>query len=99
VGAVNFKVWENELKEGKIDSQQISVIWQTPKYPDYNWTIRGDADKTFGENFIKKVQTAVVNMKDPDLLASFPRSAFIPADNTMYQPILEVGTEIGIIRN
>jgi phosphonate transport system substrate-binding protein len=37
-------------------------------------------------------------MKGPDLLASFPRSAFIPADNTMYQPILDVGTEIGILR-
>jgi phosphonate transport system substrate-binding protein len=98
VGAVNFEVWENEMKEGRIDSQKISVIWQTPKYPDYNWTIRGDADKTFGAGFIKKVQTALVSMKDPDLLASFPRSAFIPADNSMYQPILDVGTEIGILR-
>jgi phosphonate transport system substrate-binding protein len=98
VGAVNFKVWENEMKAGRIDPQKISVIWQTPEYPDYNWTIRGDADKTFGAGFIKKVQTALVSMKDPDLLASFPRSAFIPADNTMYQPILNVGTDIGILR-
>lgn len=98
VGAVNFKVWENEIKEGNIDSQKISVIWQTPEYPDYNWTIRGDADKAFGAGFIKKVQTALVAMKDPDLLASFPRSAFIPADNALYQPILDVGTEIGILR-
>jgi phosphonate transport system substrate-binding protein len=98
VGAVNFKVWENEMKAGRIDPQKISVIWQTPEYPDYNWTIRGDADKTFGAGFIQKVQTALVSMKDPDLLASFPRSAFIPADNTMYQPILNVGTDIGILR-
>jgi len=98
VGAVNFKVWENEMKAGRIDSQKISVIWQTPEYPDYNWTIRGDADKTFGAGFSKKVQAALVSMKNPDLLASFPRSAFIPSDNTMYQPILEVGTEIGILR-
>jgi len=98
VGAVNFKVWESEMQEGKIDPQKVSVIWQTPEYPDYNWTIRGDADKTFGESFIQKVQAALVAMKDPDLLASFPRSAFIPADNGMYQPILDVGTEIGILR-
>jgi phosphonate transport system substrate-binding protein len=37
-------------------------------------------------------------MKDPDLLASFPRSAFILADNAMYQPIYKVGTQIGIFR-
>ena len=98
VGAVNFKVWETEMKEGKIDSQKVSVIWQTPEYPDYNWTIRGDVDETFGQGFIEKVQAALVAMKDPDLLASFPRSAFIPADNSMYQPILDVGTKIGILR-
>jgi len=98
VGAVNFKVWENEMKAGRIDPQKISIIWQTPEYPDYNWTIRGDAEKIFGAGFIKKVQTALVSMKDPDLLASFPRSAFIPADNSMYQPILDVGTEIEILR-
>jgi len=98
VGAVNFKVWETEMKEGQIDSQKVSVIWQTPEYPDYNWTIRGDVDEAFGPGFIEKVKAALVAMKDPDLLASFPRSAFIPADNGMYQPILDVGTEIGILR-
>lgn len=98
VGAVNFKVWENEMKDGKIDPQKVRVIWKTPEYPDYNWTIRGDVDKTYGRGFIDKVKKALINMKDPDLLSSFPRSAFIPADNAMYQPILDVGTEIGIFQ-
>lgn len=51
VGAVNFKVWENEKKAGKIDPSKVSVIWQTPTYPDYNWSIRGDVDKRFGAGF------------------------------------------------
>jgi phosphonate transport system substrate-binding protein len=98
VGAVNFKVWETEMKEGKIDPQKVIVIWQTPEYPDYNWTIRGDVDQTYGKGFADKAQKALVEMKDPNLLASFPRAAFIPADNTMYQPILDVGTDIGILQ-
>lgn len=98
VGAVNFKVWEKEMKEGRIDPQKVIVIWKTPVYPDYNWTIRGDLDDTYGKGFIKKVQKALVNMKAPDLLASFPRSSFIRADNSMYQPVLDVGRKIGILR-
>jgi phosphonate transport system substrate-binding protein len=98
VGAVNFKVWENEVKAGKVDPDKVRVIWETPEYPDYNWTIRGDVDDTFGDGFVKKVQAALLAMQDPDLLASFPRSAFILADNAMYQPIVEVGTQIGIFR-
>lgn len=98
VGAVNFKVWEKEMKEGRIDPRKVTVIWKTPEYPDYNWTIRGDVDETYGNGFSRKVQKALVNMKAPELLASFPRSAFIRADNKMYQPVLDVGREIGILR-
>ncbi len=99
VGAVNFKVWEKEIQEGKIDTTKVQVIWSTPDYPDYNWSIRPDMEKEFGEGFIAKVQKALVNMKDKELLDSFPRTRFVPADNSMYKPILDTATEIGIIRN
>jgi len=98
VGATNFKVWESEVKAGNVDPKKVRVIWQTPTYPDYNWTIRGDVEKSFGEGFIQKVQNALLEMNDPELLESFPRKRFIPADNSMYQPILDTAVEIGIIR-
>ncbi len=97
VGAVNYKVWENAMKAGNIDPQKVRIIWKTPAYPDYNWTIRGDVEKKFGKGFIKKVQDALVNMNDRDLLDSFPRKRFIPAENSIYKPILDTAIEIGII--
>lgn len=97
VGAVNFKVWENELKAGKIDPSKVSVIWKTPTYPDYQWTVRGDADKRFGAGFKAKLRTALLGMKDADLLAAFPRKSFVPAKNSDYEPILKTGRSIGLI--
>ncbi len=97
VGAVNFKVWDKELKEGKIDTKKVSVIWTTPTYPDYQWTIRGDADKVWGEGFTDKVKAALIDLKDPDLLGRFPRSGFIEAKNADYKPILETAKSIGLI--
>ena len=97
VGAVNFKVWENELKEGKVDPAKVSVIWKTPPYPDYQWSIRGDVDARWGAGFEDKVKAALLNMKDPELLASFPRSGFIAASNTDFQPILDTAREIKLI--
>lgn len=97
VGAVNFKVWENEARAGKIDPSKVSVIWKTPPYPDYQWTIRGEVDKAFGPGFKDRVQQALLDLEDPDLLASFPRSGFIRARNSDYRPILEVGKSIGLI--
>ncbi len=97
VGAVNFKVWENETKAGKIDPAKVSIIWVTPPYPDYQWTIRADVDKVWGKGFKQRVTQALLNMDDPDLLASFPRKSFIPASNDDYQPILDTGKEIGLL--
>ena len=54
-GALNFKVWETELSEGPIDTTRVRVIWETPTYPDYNWSIRGDVETVYGKGFIQKV--------------------------------------------
>ena len=99
VGAMNFKVWLKEVEAGKVDPTKVQVIWRTPGYPDYNWTIRGSVDETYGEGFIKKVQGALLDITDPAILNAFPRAKFIPADNSMYQPILDTAIEVGIIRN
>ena len=97
VGAVNFKVWENENKAGKIDAAKVKVVWKTPTYPDYQWTIRGDVESRFGAGFKAKVKSVLLNLKDKDLLAAFPRKGFVPATNADYKPILETGQAIGLM--
>tara|TARA_B110000008_G_scaffold189076_1_gene187876 strand:+ start:5464 stop:6372 length:909 start_codon:yes stop_codon:yes gene_type:complete len=97
VGAVNFKVWEKELASGKVDTNKVSVIWTTPTYPDYQWTIRNDVDQRFGADFKQLVRKTLLEMNDPDLLASFPRQSFIPASNADYAPIENTARAIGLI--
>jgi phosphonate transport system substrate-binding protein len=97
VGAVNYKVWETALAAGKIDTSKVKVIWETPGYPDYQWTIRAGVDTKFGKGFADKVQAALLNMNSPELLNSFPRSSFIGATNKDFEPILTVAKKIGLI--
>jgi phosphonate transport system substrate-binding protein len=97
VGAVNYKVWETALAAGKIDTNKVNVIWQTPAYPDYQWTIRAGVDADFGEGFADKVQAVLLNMNNPELLNSFPRSSFVNADNKDFEPVLDVAKKIGLI--
>jgi len=97
LGALNFKVWDSALAKGEIDLSKVSIIWETPEYPDYQWTIRGDVSVQWGEGFSQKVQQALLNIKDPELLNSFPRQGFIPASNEDYDPILNTAKSIGII--
>ncbi len=97
MGAINYSVWDKELEAGNVDTDAVKVIWTTPHYPDYQWSIRGDVNERFGEGFMKRVQEALLAMDDPELLESFPRSGFIPASNEDYEPIRVVGEQIGII--
>lgn len=97
VGALNYTVYETAVAEGAPEAATTRVIWKTPPYPDYNWTIRGDADERFGEGFTERVKQALIGMDDPDLLASFPREGFIEATNDDYTPIEETGRALGIL--
>ena len=97
VGAVNFKVWDREVQNGKIDTSKVKVIWKTPAYPDYQFTIRGDVNKDFGVGFALRVQEALINLKDKEILDAMPRKRLIKAKSSDFDPILKVGKEIGLI--
>lgn len=97
LGALNYTVWENEVEAGNIDTANVVVIWKTPHYPDYQWTVRGDVDKRFGNGFTERLRKALLGLEDPDLLARFPRSGFIPATNADYVMIRDVAEQIDLL--
>ena len=97
IGALNYTVYEQAVAEGAPEVETAKVIWKTPPYPDYNWTIRGDVDARWGEGFADRVQAALVGMDDPELLAAFPRNAFIPAANEDYAPIEQVARDLDLL--
>ena len=91
VGVLDYTVWELERKAGKIDAAQVTVIWESPTYPDYQWTVRGDVDKVYGAGFKEKLRAALLAIDDPAILTQFARSKFIPAKSSDYAPLAEVG--------
>ena len=90
LGAMDYTVYETEKKAGKVEDSKVTVIWETPAFPDYQFTIRGDVDKTFGAGFKDKVKQAILGLEDQEILGFFARSKFIPASNNQYKPIEDV---------
>jgi phosphonate transport system substrate-binding protein len=89
-GVLDYTVWDLDKKAGKVDEGQVQVIWETPTFPDYNWTVRGDVDSVYAAGFKDKLQAALLAIDDPAILEQFARSKFIPAKNSDYAPIEEV---------
>ena len=84
VGILDYSVWELDRKAGKVDPAQVAVIWETPTFPDYQWTVRGDVDHIYGAGFKDKLTAAILAIDDPAILAQFGRSKFIPARDSDY---------------
>lgn len=97
VGAMDYSVFELERKAGRVDPAKVSVIWETPPYPDYNWTVRGDVDMRFGPGFKDRLQAALLAVRDPAILEQFGRTGFIAARNADYDPVEQVARAAGLI--
>lgn len=97
IGAVNFTSYDDMVKAGKVDPKVARLVWRTPAYPDYNFTVRGDADQRFGAGFTEKLKAAILGMSDPAILAAFPRKRFIPATNADYAPIEDVAKQLNLL--
>ena len=97
VGALSYTVWERAVKENTVDTSKVKLIWKTPEYPDYNWSIRGDVDKTFGEGFSAKVQKALLDLDDAEILKHFSRTKFINAENGMFKPVYDTAKKLDLI--
>ena len=97
IGALNYTVYDDMVAKGQIDPKEVPIIWKTKPYPDYNFTLRGDADSQFGTGFTENLTNAILTLEDPEILGAFPRSRFIPAKNEDYKPIEDVGFELGLL--
>ncbi len=97
-GAVNYTVYDKRVANGDTDPEVVRAIWKTPFYADYNWTVRPDADETFGAGFTEKLTGTLLAIDDPALLAALPRQRLIPATNEDFDGILEVAEALDMLR-
>jgi len=98
-GALNYKVYDALVLEGKLDPAICVKVWTTPPYADYNWTAHPILDERFGAGFIEKLQAALVGIQDPDLLQALQREeGLIPATNSEYAGIRSTMLSVGMMR-
>ena len=102
-GALNEQVWASAVKQGRVNTDKVAVIWRTPEYVDYHWVARPDLDQRFGSGFTTRLQKAILALqpttpRQTTILELFAAKRFIPADASQYKPIETVGRQLGKIR-
>lgn len=97
-GVLSEEVWDRAVQEKTVVLTKVKEVSRTPAYYDYHWRIRGDVDKTYGAGFTRKVQDAILEIKDPQILELFATDKFIATKNENYTNLLDVAKQAGLIR-
>ncbi len=99
-GALNESIWQRLLDEKKIDPSRVRVLWTTPDFHDYNWTVRGDLDPAL----VEKLRAAFLaldpaNPEHRKILDLQRTRRFIPTAPENYRSIEEAARSAGLLKD
>ncbi len=98
VGFVNYRIWYDLLQRGRVNTEQVHVIWETPLYPDYHFLVRSDIEKRFGAGFRSRLQDALLRLSaDGRITRVFRRSHFVKASNEDLAGVEDAARALGLV--
>ncbi len=99
-GVLNESVFQKMLDEKKIDPTKVRVLWTTPPYFDYNWTVRGDLDPKLPEKIKKAFLALDYSKPEHKAILDLQRThKFIPTSPENYKSIEEAAKSAGLIKD
>jgi phosphonate transport system substrate-binding protein len=102
-GVLNSEVWERLVRENKVDTTKVKVIWTTPAYVDYLWVANKNVSNELRERFVQAfLELSPENAEHLKLkvlgLWGAKKFGFFPARNEDYEVVEQVGRAIGLIK-
>jgi phosphonate transport system substrate-binding protein len=101
-GVVDYTVYDMRQKEGKLDPNLVQIIWVSPEFFDYQFTVRPDMDERFGAGFTPKLQNVLTSIKGDDLsvLKGLQREndGLVTCNNEDFEPLRKTAHDIGLLR-
>ncbi|WP_257350493.1 phosphate/phosphite/phosphonate ABC transporter substrate-binding protein [Pseudalkalibacillus decolorationis] len=93
-GAIDSAIYNQLVDSGKVDGEQLKVIWKSEELFQYPWAV----NKNMDDDLIKKLQAIFVGIKDKEILNAFGASGFTEASNKDYESIRKAAVKQGIIK-
>jgi phosphonate transport system substrate-binding protein len=98
-GALNISVWEKFVADGKVDASKVRVIFTTPGYYDYNWTVHADMPAALREKITKAFLDLNANTPEGKEILGLQRATrFIPTKAENYKGIEQAARNAGLLK-
>ncbi len=87
-GALNISVWEKFVADKKVSADKVKVIFTTPTYFDYNWTVHADMPVALREKLAAAFMALSRSTPEGKEILDLQRATrFIPAKAENYKGI------------
>ncbi|WP_209121273.1 phosphate/phosphite/phosphonate ABC transporter substrate-binding protein [Alkalihalobacillus sp. BA299] len=93
VGAIDSAIYHQLVESGKINGEQIKIIWKSEKLFQYPWAVHRDTEETTINTLIETFKA----IDDPVILDAFGASGFTEATDEDYKAIRDAAIKEGII--
>jgi phosphonate transport system substrate-binding protein len=93
-GAVDSAIYDVLVAQGKLDGDQIKIIWKSAELFQYPWAVKKGTDQTT----IDQLREAFLAIEDKQILDAFGASAFAKAENKDYESIRKAAEQEGRLR-
>ena len=98
-GALNISVWEKFVADKKVDTDKVHVIFTTPPYFDYNWTVHADMPAAMKEKIARAFLDLNKNTEQGKELLELQRATrFISTKPENYKGIEAAARSAGLLK-
>jgi phosphonate transport system substrate-binding protein len=98
-GALNISVWEKFVAEKKVDTSKVRVIFTTPPYFDYNWTVHADMPIALQQKLTQAfLDLSSDNAEGKEVLALQRATRFVPTTAANYKGIEAAARSAGLLK-
>jgi phosphonate transport system substrate-binding protein len=98
-GALNISVWDKFVADKKVDTSKVKVIFTTPPYFDYNWTVHADMPAALREKLTKAfLSLSPATAEGKEVLDLQRATRFIPTKAENYKGIEAAGRNAGLLK-
>jgi phosphonate transport system substrate-binding protein len=98
-GALNISVWDKFVADKKVDPTKVKVIFTTPPYFDYNWTVHADMPQAQREKLSKAfLSLSPATPEGKEVLDLQRATRFVPTKAENYKGIEAAGRNAGLLK-
>jgi phosphonate transport system substrate-binding protein len=98
-GALNISVWDKLVADHKVDPAKVHVIYTTPTYYDYNWSVHADMPQSQRATLIRAfTELSPETPEGREILGLQRATRFIPTRAENYKGIETAARNAGLLK-